>query len=93
MYHIYQSIALPLKARDNYALFTVSLSTFRAVHIESATNQNRSVSSSPAPLKVGKFKCATIFSSGGVSDEVLPLRGPEGDVAYGFSAIVPYTEL
>ena len=89
MYRIYHSRALPSKARDNCALFRVSLATFFAVHTESATNQNQSMSSSPAHLKVGNFKCATMSYSSKVLDEVFPLGGPEGGVAGGIYVVIP----
>ena len=63
---------------DSYARLTTSLLTFCGVHTDSTTNQNRSISSSPTPLKVGSFMCVAISSSGGGGagvGEFLPLRG------------------
>ena len=69
-------------AKDSCSLFIVSLVTFYAVQTESATNQNRSMSSSPTPLKVGSFICVAIsLSRDDVIGEFLPLRALGGDVA------------
>lgn len=78
MYPISQSRALPSKAMDSYAHLITSLWTFYAVHTDSTTNHNWSISSSPTPLKVGIFMCVAMSSSGGGGGgvgEFLPLCG------------------
>ena len=52
------------------------------------------MSSSPTPLKVGKFMCATMSSSGGGGvGEFLPLRWLESSVARGLYAAASLAEL
>ena len=95
IYCIYHSRALSSNANDIYTLFTISLTTFCAVHTESVMNQNRSISSTPTLLKVGSFRCATISLSreGGGIGEFLPLHDRGGDVAGGSCVAGSYNRL